>query len=110
MNGKIVKIKDIKYTILYCVCLRDYGSGSAKVRNKIKVPVPLRQNVTVPVPQNCCCEVRLFDADQDQTFHIPIPHKISLFMLCGNNYIKNFLNLYFFKTNLPNSKRIHTKC
>ncbi len=32
-----------------------YGSGSAKVRNKITVTVPLRQNVTVPtlpVPQH----------------------------------------------------------
>ncbi len=38
--------------------VKNYGSGSAQVRNEITVPVPLRQKITVPrvpvpVPQHC---------------------------------------------------------
>jgi hypothetical protein len=58
---KKILMKEIKCTVLYCVCdnFSDsilgpvpvleiyYGSGSVKVRNYITVPVPLRKIVTV---------------------------------------------------------------
>ncbi len=52
MNEKNVKMKEIKYSMLYCVCeitVPNRNYGPAKVRNLFTVPVPLRQKVPVLV-------------------------------------------------------------
>ena len=52
-NFKMKKSNTQFYTVLYYTILINYGSETAKVRNKITIPVPLRQKVPVPVPQHC---------------------------------------------------------